>query len=510
MPEFKSLFQILFQILFFLSICPGLFGQQAGGSPDSGGDRVPSQPSRGHDPKSQHGQHGQHGPLGSFQLKVPQHSYDLILNRPERDRIGLSILAYEDLEGFLTYQPEKGSPVVKTVQQSFLNGTPVEVPLEKLSLDTSYVYQFHYRKPGAAEFTVSPVFSFHTARLPGKSFRFTLTADAHLDEHTSPEVYLKTLENIRAEKPDLHIDLGNLFMTDKHPNREEMAKQYLAESYYMSLIGHSIPLFLVLGTHDGEGAKNNDGSTNCLAAWANNIRERYFLNPTPDDFYSGNQISRPNSVPSQNYYSWEWGDALFVVLDPFGYSESQRGGGREGWGWSLGKTQYDWLKKTLSESKASYKFVFIHNMLSGDQATRGGVEIAGFNEWGGKNKDGSEGFRNHRPGWPEPVHKLFQENHVTVLFRAHDNFYARQNLDGITYLMVPQPSFTGDDRIRDLQNYGYKDGTFLGNSGHVLVTVTPEGIKTDYVRTLLSTAETPEKKNGMVADHAEISPGAIP
>ena len=149
-------------------------------------------------------------------------------------------------------------------------------------------------------------------------------------------------------------------------------------------------------------------------------------------------------------------------------------------------------------------------MLSGDQATRGGVEIAGFNEWGGKNKDGSDGFRNHRPGWPEPVHKLFQENHVTVLFRAHDNFYARQNLDGITYLMVPQPSFTGDDRIRDLQNYGYKDGTFLGNSGHVLVTVTPEGIKTDYVRTLLSTAETPEKKNGMVADHAEISPGAIP
>ena len=80
------------------------------------------------------------------------------------------------------------------------------------------------------------------------------------------------------------------------------------------------------------------------------------------------------------------------------------------------------------------------------------------------------------------MHQLLARNRVAAVFRAHDNFYARQELDGIVYLMVPQPSFAGDDRIRDLQNYGYKQGVFRGNSGHVRVTVSPEKVITEYVK----------------------------
>jgi hypothetical protein len=173
---------------------------------------------------------------------------------------------------------------------------------------------------------------------------------------------------------------------------------------------------------------------------------------------------------------------LFVVLDPYRYSLRSGGRTSDGWAWSLGREQYDWLARTLAGSSAKYKFIFIHNMLAGDQASRGGVEIAGFNEWGGKNLDGTEGFAQHRPGCPMPVHQLLLQNHVTAVFRAHDNFYARQELDGILYLMVPQPSFAGDDHIRDLQNYGYKQGVFRGNSGHVRVTVSPEKVVVDYVK----------------------------
>ena len=138
--------------------------------------------------------------------------------------------------------------------------------------------------------------------------------------------------------------------------------------------------------------------------------------------------------------------------------------------------------KRWSRASAKYKFVFIHNLLCGDQAARGGVEIAGFNEWGGKNPDGTEGFKQHRPGWDMPVHQLLVRNHVTAVFKAHDNFYARQELDGIVYQMVPQPSFAGNDRIRDLENYGYKQGAFLGNSGHVRVTVSPDKLVVNYVK----------------------------
>jgi hypothetical protein len=108
-----------------------------------------------------------------------------------------------------------------------------------------------------------------------------------------------------------------------------------------------------------------------------------------------------------------------------------------------------------------------------------------------------------------PVHQLLLKNHVTAVFRAHDNFYARQELDGLPYVMIPQPSFAGNDRIRDLQNYGYRQGIFLGNSGHVRVTVSPETVKVEYVKAspsrivadkcLLPTNEIPRETSGSAA-----------
>ena len=416
-----------------------------------------------------------------FNVAVPAHAYDLILARPEKTSMTLSVLAYQDLEGFVVYGTNSGACTNATPVGQFKKSAPVELVIGALQANTRYYYQLRSRPPGTGQFTNSPEYTFYTVRSPGSSFTFTLTADAHLDEHTSPDVYCQTLANIRADQPDFHIDLGNLFMTDKHASRDEAARQYLAQRYYLGQIGCSVPVFLALGTHDGESSKYDDGSGDCLAVWSNLIRKRYFLNPVPDNFYTGNDLPRSHCGLLQNYYAWEWGDALYVVLDPFRYSVRQRGGDA-GWGWSLGQAQYRWLEQTLGQSRAKFKFVFIHNLLSGDQAARGGVEVASLNEWGGKNVDGSDGFKQHRPGWDEPVHQMLVRNHVTAVFKAHDNFYARQELDGILYLMVPQPSFAGTDRIRDLETYGYKQGTFLGNSGHVRVTVSSGKVTVDYVK----------------------------
>jgi hypothetical protein len=430
-----------------------------------------------------------------FNVTVPAHAYDLILVRPENNSITLSVLAYRDLEGFVAYGTEPGAVTNSTPTRQFQGGEPVELAIAPLQPDTQYYYHFRIHPPGAAAFTNGPEYTFHTARPPGSRFTFTLTADAHLDERTSPEVYRQTLANIAANKPDFHIDLGNLFMTDKHATRDGAARQYLAQRFYLGQIGASVPVLLALGTHDGESGRYDDGTADNLAVWSNLIRKKYFPNPLPDKFYTGDSAAKLHRGLLQNYYAWEWGDALFVVLDPFGYSARRRGGG-DGWDWSLGAAQYQWLKQTLEHSRAKFKFVFIHNLLGGDQAARGGVEVAGFNEWGGKNADGSDGFKQHRPGWDGPVHALLVRNQVTAVFKAHDNFYARQELDGILYLMVPQPSFAGNDRIRDLKTYGYQQGKFLGNSGHVRVTVSPENVAVDYVKTSPGTT---------VADHAIIA-----
>ena len=420
----------------------------------------------------------------------------------------MSILAYQDIEGYVAYGRQVGAYTMQTPVQPFKKGVPVELAMGGLEANTSYYHQFRWRPPGTERFTNSPEYTFHTPRPAGTAFTFTLTADSHLDEHTSPDVYRRTLANIRAERPDFHMDLGNLFMTDKHASRDEAAKQYLAQRYYLGQIGCSTPTFLALSTHDAESGKYDDGSADCLAVWSTLMRKRYFPNPVPDAFYTGDSVPQPHYGLPQDYYAWQWGDALFVVLDPFRYSTRRRGD--EGWGWSLGLTQYRWLEKTLAESRARFKFVFIHNLLCGDQAARGGVEVAGLNEWGGKNANGSDGFRQHRLGWDAPVHHLLVRCHVAAAFKAHDNFYARQELDGIVYQMIPQPSFAGNDRIRDLENYGYKQGTFLGNSGHVRVAVSPDRVTVDYIRSYLPEDESDHRKNGDVAHSYTIKRGTDP
>ncbi len=72
-----------------------------------------------------------------------------------------------------------------------------------------------------------------------------------------------------------------------------------------------MPLYLVLGNHDAEAGRWLDGTNTNLAVWSNQQRKKYFPNPMPDGFYSGNKTPDLHAGMRQNYYGWEWGDALF-------------------------------------------------------------------------------------------------------------------------------------------------------------------------------------------------------
>lgn len=76
------------------------------------------------------------------------------------------------------------------------------------------------------------------------------------------------------------------------------------------------------------------------------------------------------------------------------------------------------------------------------------------------------------------------------------------------YQMIPQPSFAGNGRIRDLEAYGYKRGTFLGNSGHVCVTVAPDKVTVEDIRSWLPKDETAQHKDREVVHRYSIP--AIP
>lgn len=413
--------------------------------------------------------------------QVPAHSVDLILGRPTRDSVTVSVLAYEDTEGYVAYGTRSGGYSGKTSARAFEKGRPFELVIGSLRPESEYFYRFHSRTDAATPFSASPEHTFHTQRSPGSPFTFTVTADSHLDAQTDCELYKQTLADALADHPDFHIDLGDTFMSEKHAGCDDAARQYLAQRYYFGLIGHSVPLLLVLGNHDGEEGRWLDGTADNLSVWSNAMRKRYFPNPVPDGFYTGNATNDKVAGLLQDYYAWEWGDALFVVLDPFWFSARQRGRD-DPWTRTLGEAQYEWLNRTLEKSKAKFKFVFIHNLVGGlDKDARGGSEVAGFYEWGGRNADGTDGFQQKRPGWPAPIHELLVRNGVSIVFHGHDHFFARQELDGIIYQAVPQPGHPKGS-TQPAADYGYTSGMILSGSGHLRVTVSGDRTTVDYVK----------------------------
>ncbi|TWU45104.1 hypothetical protein Q31b_02750 [Novipirellula aureliae] len=168
-----------------------------------------------------------------------------------------------------------------------------------------------------------------------------MQADSYLDENTSGDVYLRTLGNVRVDQPDFHFALGDTFMTGKYIKPERAEPQYLAQRYCLGQLCHSAPLYFAFGNHDGEAG--NRGSN----VWATLTRKRYLPNPFPDDLFTGNDQSERGIGLPENYYQFEWGDAQFIVLDPFRHTTIRsRGRSSDNWHWTLGEHPYQWLKRS--------------------------------------------------------------------------------------------------------------------------------------------------------------------
>jgi len=174
--------------------------------------------------------------------------------------------------------------------------------------------------------------------------------------------------------------------------------------------------------------------------------------------------------------------------------KQQRGKGRRDlWDVTIGDAQYRWLTNVLTRSNARFKFVFSHHVLG---TGRGGIEMAGLYEWGGKDLRGMHLFEQKRPGWELPIHDLMVKTGVTIFFQGHDHLFARQELDGIVYQSVPNPA---DDTYTAFNADAYRSGNVLPNSGHLRVTVSPSNVNVDYVRAFLPQDETEDRENGNVA-----------
>lgn len=424
-------------------------------------------------------------PPAVYRTDIPAVPLDVIVTQPTETSAVLSVRAAEASTAEVTWSPGEGRVVV-----SLPKDTPTLVPMGGLRSNQRYRYRVVAGRH-QVEGTVT------TRRAAGSSFRFVVQADSHLDGNTDPAVYTTTLRHMAASEADFLIDLGDTFMVDKYPDHRQSAAQYAAQRHYLSVPGQLMAVFLALGNHDGEvGWPSRSGSD--MSRWARTMRER--IVPTPDaDAYTRS--------PEGHAYAWTWADAVFIVLDPFAATRTRPGQNNDGWTWTLGRPQYDWLARTLAASQARHRFVFIHHLVGGQPGraseARGGAEASAFFEWGGANGDGTPGFATARRGWPRPIHDLLKAYGVSAVFHGHDHLFAHQVREGVVYQAVPQPGHVRGDALGSARSYGYLSGTILGSSGFLQVTTTPDEAVVEYLKT------TPGQSRPHLAHRYTLAPGAI-
>lgn len=423
-----------------------------------------------------------------------------LLGRPTNNSITISLFFDDTVSVAVQYGTISGNYPYQTGWQNFSANSPAVVNLTGLTSNTTYYYRILYKAPNTSNITTRPEYHFSTQKSLNAPFKFIVQADPHMDEQSDTALYSLTLKNELEDSADFMIDLGDFLMTDKLKNSLNVVpfdtipyRCKLLRKHYEKAC-HSLPLMIALGNHEGESGWNLNGTPNNIAVWDAQVRKQYFNNPYPNAFYSGDSTNNPYIGQRENYYAWTWGNALFIVLDPYWYT-SPKPDSLHGWRWTLGKTQYDWLKQTLENSTAQFKFVFAHQLVGGDPDGRGGVEFADKYEWGGDNLDGTNGWASNRPNWYKPIKDLLTEHRVNIFFHGHDHFFGKQEKDCLIYQETPQPSHPNFTSTTYATDYGYVSGQILPNSGHIRVTVDSSGVKVEYVRTYLPINESSTRHN---------------
>lgn len=440
-----------------------------------------------------------------------------LLCRPTDTSVSVNVVVNAAREIYFQYGTASGGYTNETGIFTAAANVPVKAVISGLQPDTKYYYRMGHRAVGGTTWTYRTEHSFYTQRAPGSTFSFTITSDGHVNILLgSDSQWQTTLTNVATDVTnglsDFHIDLGDsIAMDDGSTTGGSVTSLSEARTEYLNArsatrfgrFSHSAPLFMAAGNHEqteGWHLDDNGNPANSLPAWSTNARKRYFPNPVPNSFYSGNTDTFSyidDDHMLENYYAWNWGDALFIFLDPFWYTTTKAkndpgtyGGGEDSeagngdrWDWTLGETQYNWLRNTLAGSNAKYKFIFMHHMTGGtDDYIREGAYAAPYCEWGGYDEDGiTNSFATKRPGWYAPIHQVLVANKVSAIFHGHDHQFAHEELDGVVYQAVPAAGFTGNG----FNLYSESDLLtirVLPSSGHLRVTVASAQATVNYVR----------------------------
>ncbi len=427
-----------------------------------------------------------------------------MLGRPEKTSITVKIVPNSTIVYHYQYGLASGTYTGQTADFTAASEQPSEIVINGLSPNTRYFYRMQYHVTGESDWVDRAEHSFWTQRAEDSSFTFTVTSDSHVNIMLgNAATWTNTLNNVVTDHPDFEIDLGDTFAMDDVTTSAGAETAYKYQLQFFNLVSASSPIFLAAGNHEEQEGWHLDDTGDPVTSkpvLGTNAQKKYYLNPVQDSFYSGDTSTYAplgGDGLREDYYAWTWGDALFVVIDPYWFTNTKpfignTGGGEtsdtgsgDRWDWTLGLDQFNWLKTTLETSGAKYKFIFAHHMTGGsDDYVRGGANPANLVEWGGYNEAGTVyEWETKRPGWgSEPIHQMMVANGVSAFFHGHDHQYAYEKRDGIVYQSLPSAGFLGNG----FNIYSSGDRytiQALPSPGHLRVSVTPTETTVDYVAT---------------------------
>jgi len=253
-----------------------------------------------------------------------------ILGRPTNTSIAISVLSSVDVSGYIEYGTTKTRYISKTDTIALKAGTPAVFELTGLRASTKVYYRLSYKTADSQSVISEKQNSFTTQRKSGTAFSFSVQGDTHPEragKMFNSDLYYVTMANIAAQQPDFHIMLGDDFSIDPliskgAANQANVEGIYRTHRNWLSVAGSSVPIYLVNGNHEQAAAYLLDGTNSNPAVLAGNARLKYFALPDTNSFYSADANNIEFVGRPRDYYSWTWGDALFITLDPYWHSKS--------------------------------------------------------------------------------------------------------------------------------------------------------------------------------------------
>ena len=254
-----------------------------------------------------------------------------------------------------------------------------EYTIEGLEPGTPYYYEV-VAKSAAGQEMSSGILTFGTADIATQPFTFCIMGDTESRPHINHQLG----EMIWEERPNFIMHLGDVTDGGKEPHKFEWNYEYFQG---ITPVASRIPMFPVPGNGEGD------------LYWYN----RYHRLPE-----------------TEAYYSFEYGNAAFFMLNSNAPKELIKGG-----------AQYEWLKEKAAASKATWKFVAHHHCpVSSDENDFGDT-------WKGKTS-------THGDPRFDDLKDLYETLGIDVVFYGHVHAYERsyplknEQIDleeGVVYIM---------------------------------------------------------------------------